>query len=285
MQMTSSDAFSTATRRCSPTVLRIRGSFLGASHESSPACGTQLRPFDQQIVRLHQVYGSLPVKGSEAVVVLRDGILFSFMGHSFLPSQVPTPGPLRDPSVVEVAAEVATGLPLQAVDRFFDPHRGAVISVFAVEGGNIRIEWDEAVDVEVRRWRNVSSLSLVPKSTTVQKYALEFAPNGIQTVTVNVDHRPLTGSNDNFCLDHGSDLQDGEPKLCRVNSDSDNCTAPHCKPHPDGSSSVYLGFPTTDDGTIMNLYFWMHDLSVFANHWWTLYDAAWPWFRTVTSKT
>src|SRR5688572_22853991 len=79
-----------------------------------------------QSIRLHQLYGSVRVKHSEGVLVLRNGAPFSYMGRLFPPSLVPSPAAMASEEDVLAAAEAATASDLREVDRYFDPARGSV---------------------------------------------------------------------------------------------------------------------------------------------------------------
>jgi hypothetical protein len=237
-----------------------------------------------QVVRLHQRYGPLEVHGSETIAVLKDGALISIMGRSYPPSMVPAAPALPSETAVIDAAEQATGLSLRMTRRYYDPESRRVIAEFQpLTEGAVRIDWDETSAVEVRRWTDGHELNLVPKTTTVQKYTKNYLLSpGTQPVTAMVDLRPKVGSYDDFCLDHGTELENGEPKLCRSDIGTDDChgsyySDPDCQSLVDWTTTAYVGYPTNDAGVIMNLYFWVHDLAEFARHWWTAYDDWTPW--------
>lgn len=216
-----------------------------------------------QIIRLRQMYGDVPVETGEVAFTGHLGELRSFLGRLEPPSRVPQPpagGPNETEATIAQRAEQTIGEPLRLERRVYSPDVQEIVSVFRNAADEL-ISFGERSGLELERRLDVARLNLVPKSTSVENYnafdRIGLFGSNPQPVTVNVD---MQGSD--ACLDHGSDLQDGEARICYAGNNSE-CTDLYCE--PGSGNPVYVGYPNTMAGKLMNVHFWMHDLAVFAN--------------------
>lgn len=231
-----------------------------------------------QFIRLRQMYGDVPVRTGEVSFVGHLGELSSFLGRLEPPSRVPTSTArvVQESEATLVArAEQTIGEPLRLERRTFDPDLQEIVAELRT-GADELISFGETSGLELDRRVDRLNLNLVPKSTTVENYnafdRISVYGSNPQSVTVNVD---MQGSN--ACLDHGSDLKDGEARVCYAGA-NDECTNLYCQ--PGSGNPIYTGYPNTVDGRLMNIHFWMHDLAVFANSWDGAYDAYMFWSPT-----
>lgn len=204
-------------------------------------------PHGVQIVRLSQTSGGLPVKGGELVLGVADGILRSVAGRLFPPSVVPQNTPVGSAAATRALAAASLGGSIEIARRYYDPTVGSVVSVFRKPNSGEMIAWREDSNLEIRRWPNSFDLNLTTRHTNVQKYDKIWATTDspyylwIEEEAVQVDLHPQGDEeeHDLFILDHGSDENHGEPKLCR-SPNSSNCSS---YPNPEGSPhfSVALG--------------------------------------------
>lgn len=238
-----------------------------------------------QIIRVEQLYEDLRVDGSELVFAVRNGVLRSVLGRFFPPSRIQSLlGRATSLTTVE-EVEAASHERLRLLERYFDPGIGAVVSEFVLLDDERRhLLWDEDAGAELRRF-SVARRSVQQRDTAVAKYDIFWIKAGNpQTRSIGVDIS-TSGSICSAKLDHGTALEDGEPKLCRGFGGENNCNALASDPTVQnfvGScpSSVFEGYQPssgTELGMQMNAYFWIHDLSTFANHWWSTYDGWYDW--------
>ncbi len=269
----------------------------GEDPAMSPWRVTRLEHEDDGLsfVRIEQMYGDLPVRGGRVALVVRNGRvgsggkLVDYHGRLVAPSAIPgfDPSLEADPEAALAAAEASYGAALILGQRYFDATRQAVVSEYIpLDGAGVRILLDERT-LEVFRVKSVVSpleFGLVEKTTSVGIYEDAFSdPTGTDTAA-RVDVLSIGAGGDRclLCLDHGSGSEDGEPKVCDgglESGDCDNgnpdCEVGSCEAGIDFNNffTNWMGFK---QGAMMNVYFWVHDLAVFANHQRAAYD---DWYR------
>lgn len=224
-----------------------------------------------QYVFAHQIHRGLPVKGSEFVITVVGGMPFSIHGTLVPPSRmiVTAKAPVAVKTVVSTASS-AVGRPLGLRRRFYDPELQEIVAELrAVSGTPLAVLFSED-RLQLISTHNPANLVLEPRPTDVANFADLFGwqPNTqmpAQTLEVEMDVGPGPRGTEKVCLDHGSDDDDGEPKVGGSRDDENPSTA--CGNYSTAAvvPKRFGGFPTSDDGHLASVYFWMHDLAAFAN--------------------
>ena len=229
-------------------------------------------------VTARQFFGDIPVKGSEIKIVIHKGKMVQFSGQIFPEGTIPTFSRRYIESnrdSVLAAATKLTNYKLGLVERYFNVQSSSVISEFQVlDKTSLRVLFDER-RMKVVSIRDVADYSIVAKQTIRMMY-----PRGFQEDTESLDSVGMTQylvPLDNRCvvfLDHESDSDDGEPKVQLRPNGSTYARIMDCSTNAVFIDNVGLN---TEEFAVSNVYYWMHDLAVFANHWQAAYDDWYDW--------
>jgi len=180
------------------------------------------------------------------------------------------------------AALLETGRNTRVGQRYFDPDLNTVITeLIDTSAPDVVVRFDDLTErvLDVRSLGDPAP-NLVWKRSMRMTYRNGFSQTGGEEGRIEVDqHRD--GSNCRGYLDHGSDYDDGEPKTgyrafgeyepagSETYYSDVNCAA-------DATFMWFLS-PVTRQFKTMNAYYWIHDLSVFANHIDAAYDDWYHW--------
>lgn len=232
-----------------------------------------------RIVRVEQRNGDVRVRGGRLSVVFLKGVVTQVSGR--LVGAQPMTAPAPAPRELVAIAEKAAGQPVVLDRRQYDPRTSKTSSFFRDDDGK-RIEIDEAAQ-KVVSIRNVAEKERVPKLTDVSQFGNTsdyYRRTGYHSATIEVQKRDCDNGICQCELNHTTDHDEAEPRVglfkngdYRPNGDKgyhEDCL-------PTANIAFMKSQSTGETHSLASAYFWLTDLSMFANSDEAAYDNAFDW--------
>jgi len=232
------------------------------------------------IVRFEQRNGEVRIRGGRLSIAFVKGAVIQVSGR--LAPEVPmTPPPAPPKDIVQIA-ERAVGQKVRLHDRRYDQRTKRTSSFFRTDDGR-RVEIDEGAQTVVEIL-DVAATERVPKLTDVSQFGDAtdyFVRTSYHSATIEVKKRDCSNGVCQCELDHTSDHDEAEPRVGLFKNgeyqpdDGDKGYHEDCLPTP--NIAFMKSQSTGDMHSLASAYFWLTDLSVFANSAEGGYDHSFDW--------